>query len=135
MAVKSNKGDSSLKKNNPPKSVEVTKSSAKIKKQAEEDSIDFEDDEKTTKAGKKTPSVISGYDAEEEGISTKKCEEDEEDWDPDFDEFDLPKSSKKVSFGKKEAKDNEDEFKVDEEFEDYFNNSTKKKYNDADEDY
>lgn len=136
MAVKLNKENASLKKTGPQKNAGKP---AKIKKQGEEDSIDFEDDENTTKAGKKSTQVTGkgDGDTEDEGddISSKKGEEDDENWDPDFDEFDLPKSSKKVSFGKKETKDNEDEFKVDEEFQDYFNSPSKKKYNDSDDDY
>src|SRR6266496_4020036 len=44
----------------------------------------------------------------------EKVEEDE--WDPDFEEFDVPKSKAKKA-GKKGA-DEEDDFKVDEEFKD-----------------
>ena len=44
--------------------------------------------------------------------------EEEEEWDPDFEEFDLPKSkAKKTPGGKKPADDDED-FKIDEEFKD-----------------
>ena len=136
MAVKPNKESSSLKKTGLQKNTGTTGNVAKIKKQAEKDEIDFEDDEKITKGGKKITQVVSkNDDIEEDDTTLKKGEEDEENWDPDFDEFDLPKSSKKVSFGKKEVKDNDDGFKVDEEFQDYFNSPSKKKYNDADDDY
>lgn len=136
MAVKPNKENSSVKKTGLQKNTGTTGNTAKTKKQAEKDEIDFEDDEKITKDGKKTTQIAGkSDDSEEEDISVKKGDEDEENWDPDFDEFDLPKSSKKVPFGKKEAKDSDDEFKVDEEFQDYFNSPSKKKYNDGDDDY
>jgi DNA-directed RNA polymerase subunit delta len=51
--------------------------------------------------------------------------EEEENWDPDFEEFDLPKSKAKktTAGGKKAAADDEDDFKVDDEFKDMFNDS------------
>lgn len=139
MTAKSDKGNASFKKSGTQKDVGATKPTAKPKKKAEEDDIDFEDDERVTKAGKKSPSV-TGKDNDDNEIdnieaegSISTGEEDEENWDPDFDEFDLPKSSKKVPLGKKSAKDNEDEFKVDEEFEDFFNSRSSKKYNEDDD--
>ena len=46
-------------------------------------------------------------------------------WDPDFDEFDIPKSKAKKSTGKKGVEE-EDDFKVDDEFKDMdlFNESS-----------
>jgi hypothetical protein len=41
-----------------------------------------------------------------------------DDWDPDFDEFDIPKSSPKKATGKKTAKDEEDDFKIEDDFKD-----------------
>ncbi len=51
--------------------------------------------------------------------------EEEEEWDPDFEEFDLPKSKAKKSTGKKSAASDDDEFKVDDEFKemDLFNDN------------
>ena len=43
--------------------------------------------------------------------------EEEEEWDPDFEEFDLPKSKVKKGGSKKGAEE-EDEFKLDDEFKD-----------------
>ena len=49
-----------------------------------------------------------------------ECEKGEtsDDWDPDFDEFDIPKSTSKKATGKKTAKDEEDDFKIDDDFKD-----------------
>ena len=46
--------------------------------------------------------------------------EEDDDWDPDFDEFDVPKSTGKKAPAKKGAKvkDDDEDFKVDEEFSD-----------------
>ena len=53
--------------------------------------------------------------------------EEEEEWDPDFEEFDLPKSKAKKSAGtsKKSAGSDEDDFKMDDDFKDMdlFNDS------------
>ena len=50
-------------------------------------------------------------------------EEEDDNWDPDFEEFDLPKSKgKKAVGGGKKAADEEEDFKVeDDEFKDLFN--------------
>ena len=57
----------------------------------------------------------------EPGVRDKDYEwdkvEEEENWDPDFEEFDIPKSKAKKSGGKKGA-DDDDDFKLDEEFKD-----------------
>lgn len=65
------------------------------------------------------------------------AENDDDEWDPDFDEFDLPKSKggKKVTGTKKETKgDDEDDFKIDEEFKDMRSGSSKG-FDDEDDDY
>jgi DNA-directed RNA polymerase subunit delta len=65
--------------------------------------------------------------------------EEEDSWDPDFDEFDIPKSKGKkatgtgAAAGGKKAAEEEDEFKVDDEFKDMFNDSDD--FNDEDDDY
>ncbi|WP_207492202.1 hypothetical protein [Aridibaculum aurantiacum] len=69
--------------------------------------------------------------AEEEADEWEKPEEDD-DWDPDFDEFDLPKSGKKAG-GKKSADDDED-FKIDDEFKDLFAGSSSD-FDDEDDDF
>jgi len=59
--------------------------------------------------------------------------EEEENWDPDFEEFDVPKSKAKKAPGKKGA-DEDDDFKVDDEFKDMdlFNESS---YDDEEDDF
>ena len=45
--------------------------------------------------------------------------EEEDDWDPDFDEFDVPKSkAKKTGAAKKPGKGDDDDFKLDDDFKD-----------------
>ena len=48
--------------------------------------------------------------------------EEEEEWDPDFEEFDVPKSKGKKAAGPagKKGVEEEDDFKVDDEFKDLF---------------
>ena len=140
MAAKSGKKNSAPKKNGLQKDDETNKKQADSENQDKEDTIDFDGDEKVSKSIKKSGSATkesddNDVDFDEEEISAEDSKEVEDDWDPDFDEFDLPKSSKKILPGKKTAKESEDEFKVDEEFEDFFNSSPKKKYDDDDEDY
>ncbi|MCX8483245.1 MAG: hypothetical protein ORN50_06650, partial [Crocinitomicaceae bacterium] len=44
----------------------------------------------------------------------------DDDWDPDFDEFDIPKSKgKKAAPGPKKKADEEDDFKIDEDFKEF----------------
>ena len=50
----------------------------------------------------------------------EKTEDDDDNWDPDFDEFDLPKSKGKVAGASKKSKE-DDDFKVDDDFKDLFN--------------
>ncbi len=61
-------------------------------------------------------------DAEDEVDEWEKGEEEEEEWDPDFEEFDIPKSKGKKGGGKGDEEE-EDDFKLDEdlnEFDDLF---------------
>ena len=128
------------KKAAPKAGVDAKKTGTKSRKQYEEDNdLGVDDDEKPTK-GKKvaTSKGVSDDDdldeiEEEESI---KPEEDE-DWDPDFDEFDLPKSTaKKTGTLKKTPKDDDDDFKIDDEFKDLFGGGKKSsKYDDDDDDY
>ena len=71
-------------------------------------------------------------DVDEEVDDWDKVEE-EENWDPDFEEFDVPKSKAKKSPGKKGVEE-EDDFKVDDEFKDMdlFNESS---YDDEEDDF
>jgi nucleolin len=58
--------------------------------------------------------------------------EEEENWDPDFDEFDIPRSRGKKA-GKKESEEEEDDFKFDDDLKEFdlFNDSD---YDDESED-
>ncbi len=138
MAAKSDK-EKSFKKDVPQKSAGIKKSSAKSKKIADEDVFDLEDNEATPKAGKRSASVKSKSDDDdniddiEEDETPVKAEEDE-DWDPDFNEFDLPKSSKKILPTKKGSRDSDEDFKIDDEFKDLFGSSSSRKYNEDDDD-
>ena len=100
-----------------PENDSAKKESSKPKKQVEEDDDDDDDD---------------GVDEVDEWDKP----EEEENWDPDFDEFDIPKSKGKkstgVAGGKKAADDDED-FKVDDEFKDMFNDSDG--FDDEEDDY
>jgi len=138
MAAKSDKEKSS-KKDALQKSAGIKKSSAKSKKTVEKDDFDLEDDKTKPKAGKISASALN-KDDEDNNIDDIEVDdspikaEDDEDWDPDFDEFDLPKSSKKTLPIKKGSRDSDDDFKVDDEFKDLFSsNSSSKKYNEDDD--
>ena len=138
MATKPDKENSSSKKNVLKKGVGIKKSASKTKKQVDEEDIDFEDGKKAMKSSKKSEGLISRKDDDEEDIEEEndnlKQGEEDEDWDPDFNEFDLPKSSKKTLVTRKSVKEDDDEFKVDEEFKDLFGSkSSSKKYNDDDD--
>src|SRR3954462_8509234 len=110
MAGKTNK-ENGPKKAAAAKSTGLKKTAPKAKKAAEDDDLDLEGEETI---GKTTKKSFSGSNADEdEEDFVEEIEEDDdslktgegEDWDPDFNEFDLPKSSKKTSL-KKSSKDN-----------------------------
>ncbi|MDB5193184.1 MAG: hypothetical protein JWQ96_2747 [Segetibacter sp.] len=143
MAAKSDKDlKSSVKKKAQPPAAKP--SSATSKKKSEDE--DVEDEEMTIlSTAKKSPkasakSAVNHEDDEVEVLGefddAEKVEEDE-DWDPDFDEFDLPKGgSVKKAVGKKASKDEDedDDFKIDDEFKDMFS-KPKRGYDDEDDDY
>src|SRR5215203_523676 len=93
------------------------------KKKSEED--DLSDEEAPPKKSGK--SSKAGDDDEEDGDDVEddnwnKDETEDEEWDPDFEEFDLPKSKgKKAVGGAKKGAEEEEDFKVDDEFKDLFN--------------
>ena len=95
----------------------------KKKVEEEEDDADL-DDEAPKKSAKKSKSDDDDDDDDaEEGDDDWNKEEEDDAWDPDFEEFDLPKSKGKKApgVGKKPAEEEED-FKVeDDEFKDLFN--------------
>ena len=93
------------------------------KKKVEEDDDAELDDETPNKPAKKSKSdEDDDEDDVEEGDDNWNKEEEDDAWDPDFEEFDLPKSKGKKApgVGKKAAE--EEDFKVeDDEFKDLFN--------------
>lgn len=119
------------------------KDSPKPKKQVEEDDDDeLDDDEMETPAASKKAGKVAAAskkskdDDDDDDVVDEPDEwekpEEEENWDPDFDEFDVPKSKgKKSPAGKKGG--GEDDFKFeDDEFKDLFND---KDYDDEEDDY
>ena len=101
--------------------ITMAKAAKKPKKEEEEDD-DFED-EKPSK-GKKTTSEEEEDDDVEEGDDNWNKDENE-DWDADFDEFDIPKSKGGKVVKPKKGESDEDDFKIDEDFKEFdlFNDS------------
>ena len=138
MPAKSNK-ENTPKKEVSSKSTGIKKSSAKPKKAGQEDDFGLEDANETPRkslavksSGEDDDDIVDEIEEDDDNLS--KGEEDE-DWDPDFNEFDLPKSSKKSSLGKS-SKNSDDDYKMDDEFRDLFGSgSSSKKYSDDDDDY
>ena len=68
---------------------------------------------------------VNSLEEEELEIKQQDCSSEfdlpfleEEEWDPDFDEFDIPKSTGKKSTGTKKAAGEEEDFAIDDEFKD-----------------
>jgi hypothetical protein len=80
----------------------------------------------------KKEEVEEDADDDEVADDLDDSEEEDDSWDPDFEEFDLPKSKK--GGGKKEA-DEEEDFKIEEdpEFKDLFGGSGRKGSSDFDD--
>jgi DNA-directed RNA polymerase subunit delta len=129
MTMKSDKGKKSNAKHPALKADDKLVSKTKKNLKEEDDDDDLEDDEtEVTSFSKKNgkPSASKKGKAKDEDDEEDDEEikddwekpEEEEEWDPDFDEFDLPKSKgakgKKVTGGAKKADD--DDLKLDDEF-------------------
>jgi nucleolin len=114
---------------------QADKPDPKPKKDLDDDDDDFDDDDDTKpaakKAAKSAPVKKSKDDDdddedddfdEDEKDEWEKVEE-EENWDPDFDEFDIPKSrgGSKSSTSKpgKKGADEDDDFKLDDDFKEF----------------
>ena len=144
MASKPNKEKKDLKKSAPEPSTEQPgKGSSKPKKKTEdddeEDDIDLDTPKPTSKKETKSSPKAKKQDDEGEDDDDEVDDgvdevdewdkvEEEENWDPDFDEFDIPKSKTKKATGtKKGAKGaaEEEDLGLDEEFKDLdlFNDS------------
>ena len=119
------------------------KESSKPAKKDEDDENELEDDIEETspkqKAGKASSKKGKEEDDDEEDEADDKEDdwekvEAEEEWDPDFAEFDVPKSKgKKAVTPVKKGGADEDDFKVDDEFKDMFNDGDE--LNDEEDDY
>lgn len=100
--------------------------SASKSKMEEDDDLDMEDIKPAKKSGAKGKNAAED-DEEDDDVNLEADDwekvEEGDDWDPDFAEFDLPKSAKK-SGGKKMA-DDDDDFKMDDEFKDMFGGSSR----------
>ena len=146
MASKSDKEKKPAAKANPVDGKESSKKPAsKSKKEMDEDDEDEdltgETNGEETPVGKKTGKAgakkSSGDDDDEDDVAAEELDdwekpEEEEEWDPDFEEFDIPKSKgKKTGVGGKKAGEEEDFKFEDDEFKDLFN---EKDYDDDEED-
>jgi len=143
MATQPRKEKEQLKKDTSLINSAQNKKTLKQKKQTEEEPDNLEDsDKKAIKTTGKKPTSSKddfGEDNDIEGSiieedDTHRKTEEDEDWDPDFNEFDLPKSVSKGSTAKKAPKD-DDEFKIDDEFKDFFSDSRSRYNRDEDDDY
>ena len=145
MAAKPEKEKATPKKANASDAA-AKKTSTKPAKQLDDAEDDLEEtDEPKLKAGKKAGGIksksiddddIDAVDDIDDEEDTHHKLEESDDWDPDFAEFDLPKSSaKKGGIPKKSPKDDDDDFKVDDEFKDLFGGggSRGKNYNEDDD--
>jgi DNA-directed RNA polymerase subunit delta len=142
MTSKSDKGKSVGKANSAPEKDSAKKTSAKPKKQTEEgddDDLDGDDEIVSTTSRKGAKATVAkkakGDDDDDDDAGGDEVPdewekpEEEEEWDPDFEEFDLPKSTVKKTGGKKGE---EDDFKFeDDEFKDLLGD---KNYDDDEED-
>jgi DNA-directed RNA polymerase subunit delta len=150
MVPKSDKENKGLKKSGPASSKPTVKPSSKKVKEDDDDEEEDDDEVETPKSAAKKglkatasktkrKSDEEDDDDEEEGEEEvdewDKVEEDEE-WDPDFDEFDVPRSKTKKAApgGKKAAKGDEDELGLDDEYKnmDLFNENG---FEDEEEDF
>lgn len=146
MALKSDKESKSAPKKVKPladsaenKGIAKSKNTVEDEDGADDEEMDAKPISKSVKASKSKKE--DDEDEEEAAVEEvadewEKSEEDEN-WDPDFDEFDIPKSKgvKKAPGAKKTAKDeDEDDFKIDDDFKDMFNNSSRG-FDDDDDDF
>ncbi|MFI5132893.1 MAG: hypothetical protein ACHQEB_01090 [Chitinophagales bacterium] len=135
MTSKPDKEKKSAGKTNTPSGKDAEKKiSAKSKKQEEEDDDDPEEEDEieVTPSSKKGAKAVSPSkkgkadndddDEADDVVDDWDKVEEEEEWDPDFEEFDLPKSKGKkggaTPGAAKKGFDEEEDFKIDDEFKD-----------------
>ena len=140
MTPKSEKDAKSTNKKKTVTKAIQSKPSSKSTKKIEEDDFDFnEEDMETLKSSKKsafpksTKKRIDDDNEEEEDEvedDWTKVDEVDSSWDPDFEEFDIPKSKNKNKAGgfpkkrkRREEDDDDDDFSMDDDFKDLNNDS------------
>lgn len=101
----------------------IAQAKGRSPKKKSEDDDDLGDEEAPPKkSGKSSKEEDDDGDDDVEDDNWNKDEAEDEEWDPDFEEFDLPKSKgKKAVGGAKKGAEEEEDFKVDDEFKDLFN--------------
>ncbi len=87
-----------------------------------------------SRSAKQTEEAEDEDEVEDEEDDLKEGDDEDDTWDPDFEEFDLPKSKK--GGGKKDA-DEEEDFKIEEdpEFKDLFSGGKGNNFDDEDDDF
>ena len=101
----------------------IAQAKGRSPKKKSDDDDDLGDEEVAPKkSGKSSKEEDEDDDDDVEDDNWNKDEAEDEEWDPDFEEFDLPKSKgKKAVGGAKKGAEEEEDFKVDDEFKDLFN--------------
>ena len=100
----------------------IAQAKGRSPKKKSEDDDDLGDEEVSPKKSGKSSKEDEDDDDDVEDDNWNKDEAEDEEWDPDFEEFDLPKSKgKKAVGGAKKGAEEEEDFKVDDEFKDLFN--------------
>lgn len=137
MTPKSEKDTKSTNKKKTVTKAIQSKPSSKSTKKIEEDDFDFnEEDMEILKSSKKstfpksTKKITDDDEEDEVEDDWTKVDEVDSSWDPDFEEFDIPKSKNKNKAGglpkkrkRREEDDDDDDFSMDDDFKDLNNDS------------
>ncbi len=135
MTPKSEKDTKSTNKKKTVTKAIQSKPSSKSTKKIEEDDFDFnEEDMETLKSSKKsafpksTKKITDDDEEDEVEDDWTKVDEVDSSWDPDFEEFDIPKSKNKNKVGgfakkRKRREEDDDDFSMDDDFKDLNNDS------------
>ena len=137
MTPKSEKDTKSTNKKKTVTKAIQSKPSSKSTKKIEEDDFDFnEEDMETLKSSKKstfpksTKKITDDDEEDEVEDDWTKVDEVDSSWDPDFEEFDIPKSKNKNKAGglpkkrkRREEEDDDYDFSMDDDFKDLNNDS------------
>lgn len=135
MTPKSEKDAKSTNKKKTVTKAIQSKPSSKSTKKIEEDDFDFSgEDMETLKSSKKstfpksTKKITDDDEEDEVEDDWTKVDEVDSSWDPDFEEFDIPKSKNKNKVGgfakkRKRREEDDDDFSMDDDFKDLNNDS------------